>query len=162
MTPAQLSRHRLRLAAAIRLTARRHRLSIRSVYRRVEVASQRRGHRRIPWGTVEAFEEFCAGRRHRGEIEAIMDTMEAREGIESIPLAMLERVEGIVITSHLQSDDGLLRQEEGESFYRRALAAYVKDLDRYPGRERSVTHRYAKTLWLEVSPYKHRRRSTHM
>lgn len=89
----------------------------------------------------------------------MMHTMEGRARVDRVALAMLERVQGIAITSDLHAGDNLLRQEEGEGFYRRTLSAYARDLARHPGRERSVTHRYAKILWREVSPHTPRKRT---
>lgn len=64
---------RLSWAARIRYVAQARGVSIRMVFRWVMLHQKQNHDRYGPlWSNIEAFENFCAGRRHRARIEALM------------------------------------------------------------------------------------------
>lgn len=132
---------RLRWAARIRYGAEVYGLSIREAYRRtMRYLSRSDWYHVRPWATVEAFEEFCAGRRHRERIEQEVERLRGQGGVKPVKWAEALRA----VPSGSVADPHLARREDA-AFVQRVLAAYG-DAVRRGGDASELAHRYARTL----------------
>jgi len=149
-----LHRLRLRLAAVIRYIARKRGIPIREAFRRA--MARYKHHRVVPWTTVEAFEHFCAGRRHRPRIEEIMARMSEDASYER----HFDWSDGIDTTRSAGRREREMSRDEGEGYFTRALLSYAAEVIERPDRAEIIARRYASSFWVEVVPdesrYRHK------
>lgn len=132
---------RLRWAARIRYGAELYGLSIREAFRRtMRYLSRSDWYHIRPWATVEAFEEFCASRRHRGRIEREIERLRACGGAQ--PVKWTDAL-GMVPAGTVA--DPRLGSREDAAFVRRTLAAYG-DAVRRGGDADELAQRYTRAL----------------
>lgn len=132
---------RLRWAARIRHGAEVYGLSYREAFRRaMRYLSRSDWYHVRPWAAVEAFEQFCAGRRHRERIEQEVARLRARGGAR--PVKWVDALQ--TVPAGATADPGLSRREDA-AFVQRVLTAYGDAL-RKGGDVGELARRYAKTL----------------
>ena len=149
-----LMKLRLRLAAVIRFVAAKHHIPIRDAYRR---AMARYKHHRVkPWPSVEAFEHFCAGRRHGARIAEIIERMSENAGYDRY----VDWSDGIDTGREAGRRERETNREEAEGYFARSLLAYAAEVAQRPDKAAVIATRFARSFWIEAVPdesrYRHK------